>query len=159
MKHRWGRNSHGRRKRGSSGGASRALRVCAGVILNRRGQILLCQRRPGGRFGLRWEFPGGKREPGEPARSCLARELREELGIGCRIGRKLLTVEHRYPEGTRVRLDFFRAHRARGRIRNLAFRQLRWVRRRSLRFFDILEADAALVRLLTRTGCRPGPGP
>jgi 8-oxo-dGTP diphosphatase len=128
------------------------IHVCAGVLTNRRGEVLICQRRPGGSFGSRWEFPGGKVEPSETPRSCLARELREELGIGCRVGRRLLAVEHRYGNGCRVRLVFFRVQRRGGRMRSLAFQQVRWVAKRALGSFDILEADAALVELLNRPG-------
>ena len=52
------------------------------AIIERDGKILLAQRpEKGDQPGL-WEFAGGKVEPGETQERALARELREELGIG-----------------------------------------------------------------------------
>lgn len=125
-----------------------ALRVSAAVLTNERDEILLCQRRPGGRFGLKWEFPGGKVEPGETARSALRRELEEELGIQCRPESRLLRTRHHYPDGPEVILEFFRVRSYRGTLANRCFEDVRWVRPKDLERFDILEADASLVRLL-----------
>jgi len=35
------------------------------AIIESDGKILACRRKAGGAFGLMWEFPGGKKEPGE----------------------------------------------------------------------------------------------
>lgn len=55
------------------------LIVTAAVI--RDGDKVLVARRQSGHLAGKWEFPGGKLEPGESPKECLARELKEELGI------------------------------------------------------------------------------
>ena len=64
------------------------IAVVAGVV-RREGRVLLCQRPEGKRFGLLWEFPGGKVEAGETPEAALERELREELDVETRTGRVL----------------------------------------------------------------------
>jgi len=54
--------------------------VTAAIIRNGN-KILICQRAPDDECGMMWEFPGGKREPGETPEECITREIKEELGI------------------------------------------------------------------------------
>ena len=95
----------------------------------------------------RWEFPGGKREPGETGEQALAREIREELGCEADIGALLLTTEHAYPE-VHVRLEFF-AVTLRDEPEPQLGQAMRWVPRRELASLPLPEADADLVTLLT----------
>ena len=53
------------------------------AIIHHDGKILATQRGYGD-FKDGWEFPGGKREPGESDREALGRELREELAVELR---------------------------------------------------------------------------
>ena len=46
------------------------------AILRRNGKLLVCQRKKGGRYELKWEFPGGKLELNETIIQSLQRELR-----------------------------------------------------------------------------------
>jgi 8-oxo-dGTP diphosphatase len=51
--------------------------------------MLVARRTVPEQFAGLWEFPGGKVEPGEAPQAALHRELREELGIGVRLGTEL----------------------------------------------------------------------
>jgi 8-oxo-dGTP diphosphatase len=68
--------------------------VCA--IIERAGRILLARRPAGKHLALKWEFPGGKVETGEPPDAALAREIREELGCDLVVGQELDRYVHRY---------------------------------------------------------------
>ncbi|MES2693803.1 MAG: (deoxy)nucleoside triphosphate pyrophosphohydrolase, partial [Verrucomicrobiota bacterium] len=69
--------------------------VCA-VIEDAAGRILLAQRPAHKHLGLKWEFPGGKVEPGEAPDAALLREIREELGCDLTDLRPLPRFEHDY---------------------------------------------------------------
>lgn len=75
----------------------RTLHVACGLI-ERDGLVLAVQRSAAMSLPLKWEFPGGKIEPGEDAAACLRREVREELGVEVEIGVSLPTAAHDYPE-------------------------------------------------------------
>ena len=68
--------------------ATRARKlVVAALCRDDAGRILVTQRRADQPMPLKWEFPGGKVEPGEAPVDALAREMREELGCDARVGR------------------------------------------------------------------------
>jgi len=64
------------------------IEVVCGLFV-RAGELLIVRRKPGGRHGGSWEFPGGKIEPGESAPQALVRELAEELGVAVQAGRQV----------------------------------------------------------------------
>lgn len=68
--------------------------VCA--VIERDGLILLAQRPPNKLLPLKWEFAGGKVEPGEDPAVAIVREIREELGCTITIRRALPPFTHDY---------------------------------------------------------------
>lgn len=110
--------------------------------------MLVCQRSFAGRHPGKFELPGGKLEPGETLPECLARELREELGIDAQVGRLLWTTEHHYAADAAVQLSFFEIDSYRGEIENRVFAALLWQPLGQLAELDFLEADRALVTWL-----------
>lgn len=109
-------------------------------------EILCCQRTQYQALPLKWEFPGGKIEPGENPSEALVRELDEELGIRAEIGTKVARLQHRYHNGNAVELHFFVVERYEGELQNRIFREIRWVNRRELPLLDFLDADRTLVK-------------
>lgn len=119
------------------------------AIIEHEAKLLVCQRRRGGAFELKWEFPGGKVRPGESLEAALERELYEELGAPVRIGRQLHRVQHRYSEMPEpVDIVFFAAEAAPEKLRNCVFERIDWCEPEKLRELDFLEADRDLVELL-----------
>jgi 8-oxo-dGTP diphosphatase len=119
--------------------------VVAGLIL-RNNHILICQRTPHQTLPLKWEFPGGKIEPGEAQEAALRRELEEELGIQATISAKVAAITHTYGNGSAVELHFFVIAKFAGEIENRIFHDVRWVSKEDLPQYDFLEADIALVQ-------------
>jgi 8-oxo-dGTP diphosphatase len=60
--------------------------VVKAVILDDAGRSLLIRRSPRNRnFVGKWDWPGGKCEPGEPFDNALTREVLEETGLGVEV--------------------------------------------------------------------------
>ena len=56
-------------------------RQVAAAIIEKDGKILIAKRKKGSSLAGKWEFPGGKIEPGESPEECLKREMKEEFDI------------------------------------------------------------------------------
>ena len=115
-------------------------------------RLLLAARRatPASLAG-RWEFPGGKVEPGETPEDALHRELREELGVRVGIGVELVGPDGgawRLSEQYVMRLWF--AEVVDGEAEPLVEHdELRWLP--SGQWLDVpwLDADVPIVEALT----------
>jgi 8-oxo-dGTP diphosphatase len=70
----------------------------AGGVVRRDGKVALVHR---ARYDD-WTFPKGKLEPGETWEQAALREVGEEIGMHCRLGRELPPVEYDVPKGHKV---------------------------------------------------------
>jgi 8-oxo-dGTP diphosphatase len=120
------------------------------AVIERDGRILIAQRKPTGQHPLKWEFPGGKVEPGEAPEAALVRELEEELAIQARVEREIARYEYQYPERAPILLIFYRVMEFSGEPKNLDFEQILWVPQERLSDYDFLEGDAEFLRFFTR---------
>ena len=125
------------------------LQVVAG-ILEHDGRILISRRRAEQSHPLKWEFPGGKIEPGETATEALKRELEEELGIQNAVGEEITRYPYSYQGKPPILLIFFRVVRYEGEPVNRVFHEIRWELAARLRDFDFVEGDTEFLRTLTR---------
>jgi mutator protein MutT len=119
------------------------------AVIERNGCVLIAQRKPGGHHPLKWEFPGGKVEPGEAPDAALIRELAEELGVQARIHHEITRYEYQYPGRSRILLIFYNVADLDGEPQNLDFERLRWVPKLELRDYDFLEGDTDFIRGFT----------
>lgn len=133
------------------------MNTVVAAVIEREGRLLICQRRKGDRFPLKWEFPGGKVEPGESPEGALKRELQEELGVTLRRSREIARAEQTYPELREPReIRFFAADIGSDEVRPLVFEKILWVQPKELAQYDFLAANATLVAHLATGKIKPG---
>jgi 8-oxo-dGTP diphosphatase len=130
--------------------SSSIMRIVVAGVIERDGRILIAQRKRSGQHPLKWEFPGGKVEPGEAPELALQRELEEELGIRAQTGAEIMRYEYQYPGREPVLLVFYQVAEFSGEPRNLDFEQIEWVPRDRLGSFDFLEGDARFLKEYVR---------
>lgn len=118
--------------------------IVAAAVIRCGDRVMLCQRRPGVHNALKWEFPGGKLEPGESPEAALARELREELDIDVEVGRVRDAVVHRYPD-REVLVLFYDCRITGGVPRTLDCNAVTWATPAEARGYDFAGADRAFV--------------
>jgi 8-oxo-dGTP diphosphatase len=124
------------------------MRVVAAIIV-RDESVLICQRKAGQQYAGKWEFPGGKVEPGEELRAALERELSEELAIAATIGKEIARYEYTYPGRPPIEIVFYKVAEFEGEPRNVIFEQIRWEKVENLPRYDFLDGDIDFVKNLT----------
>lgn len=118
--------------------------VAAGLIV-RDGKILIARRPDDTHLGGLWEFPGGKRQPGESLKTCLKREVLEELGLTVAVHDQLFAAEHQ-DACCHVRLRFYRCTILAGEPRPLGCASYRWITPAEIDTYPFPPADLPLVR-------------
>ena len=121
--------------------------IGVGVVINAAGEVLIDQRLEEGLLGGMWEFPGGKQEQGETIETCIARELKEELGIAVTVGDELITVDHAYSH-KKLRFVVHLCTWISGEPQPLASQQVRWVRPDDLGNYAFPAANARIIEAL-----------
>jgi mutator protein MutT len=120
--------------------------VVVAAVVERDRRFLVTRRPDGVHLEGRWEFPGGKLEPGESHTDALRREIREELDAEVAVGTKILAASHRYSDRT-VELHFYACGLCGEPVPRLG-QELRWVTRDEMRALSFPPADQALVSTL-----------
>lgn len=122
------------------------IRVVGAAIVQGR-TCLVAQRSAKMSTPLKWEFPGGKPEPGEEARAALIREIREELEIEIEVG-EWLGRGASESGGRRIELDVFVATWTGGQIRLAEHCRHGWFEESQIDGLDWAEADRPVLEAL-----------
>ena len=115
------------------------------------GKVLICQRSEQMSLPMKWEFPGGKMEPGEDEALTIVREIKEELHLDIEVHERLEAVEHRYPT-FRIRLIPFLAEITGGKLKLEEHRDAKWLPVTELTGYDWAPADMPIVERLMARG-------
>jgi 8-oxo-dGTP diphosphatase len=121
--------------------------VVAAALYDGTGRVLIAERPRDKHMAGRWEFPGGKVNPGESEADALVRELREELGVEVVASRPFMRLRHSYTDRN-VELSMWIVEDFRGQPQSLDGQRLKWVHPERLREEDILEADQPFIEAL-----------
>lgn len=118
--------------------------VAAAVIFNRQGQVLVVRRPARGLLGSLWKLPGGIVKKEEMIADGLMRTVREELGVGIRVGKALASIRHAYTH-FRITLTALRCFLRSRRLRMIEDREWRWASPDDLEKLAFSKADRVVV--------------
>jgi 8-oxo-dGTP diphosphatase len=118
------------------------IEVVAAIIVA-DGKILVTQRGYG-EYKDKWEFPGGKIEPGETPEEALRREIREELSADISVNQFVCTVEHDYPT-FHLTMHNYLCQVVSGHLQLLEHEAARWLDIAHINTVDWLPADRKIL--------------
>ena len=130
----------------------KTINVVAAVI--REGDRIFATAKGYGKYKGKWEFPGGKIEPGEMPQEALVREIKEELDVEIEVGELIDTIEYDYPEFHLSMQCFLCTLRKGSRIRLNEAMEARWLTPETIGSVDWLPADLGLVEKLCNEKAR-----
>ncbi|MEW4211600.1 (deoxy)nucleoside triphosphate pyrophosphohydrolase [Priestia megaterium] len=125
------------------------MKKVTAAIIKDENRLLIAKRHSKDPLGGKWEFPGGKIEPGETPQECLVREIKEELGVEVKIGpfyddNVYSTQDHN------IHLSFYWAKVINGEVIPVVHDDLKWTTIEELANFDFAPADIPIVKRLMK---------
>lgn len=127
----------------SDSNESKRIEVVAAII-EKDGKILICRRAENKTRALKWEFPGGKIEPGETPEQAVLRECREELDVDLCVKGEFMRVLHSYPD-IEIQLTVFRTAIIGSDPRCIEHKEVRFVYPSELADFELCPADITVA--------------
>lgn len=124
--------------------------IVTAALIEKDGNYLITQRLKGSHNALRWEFPGGKVDFGEDPRSCLEREIKEELNIDIKAKSILDYSSHVYDVKKHVLLFGFFCEYISGEIKLHGIKDYAWVNLKEMSKYDMTEADLPFIKMLKK---------
>ena len=122
--------------------------VVAAVICH--GDRILCMQKGKTKYpytSYKYEFPGGKIEPGETPQQALKRELMEEMDYDITVGRELVTVNYEYPDFS-ISLKAFLCTASTPSFHMNEHIAYKWSTKEDLSALDWAAADVAVVEAI-----------
>lgn len=119
------------------------IRATAAILI-KDGKILIAQKGPHDKRANKWEFPGGKIDPGETPEQCLAREMLEEFEIEISVNNFFAENLHTFPDGQVLVLAYLCSWTG-GEINATEHADYKWVDASELCQFDIVSSDVPIA--------------
>ena len=117
------------------------------AIIKKKGSYFIAQRNKEKYMGLKWEFPGGKVDPGETLSEALSREIHEELNINIRVHEKLAQEKYKDNE-INIVLHYFLCSIIDGTIKLNEHEAMKWVEKKDFDKYDFVEGDGNITSLI-----------
>lgn len=124
--------------------SKREVFVVAGAII-KDGKVFAAQRGNKGKTAFKFEFPGGKIEPGETPEQALARELREELSINVEVHELITAIVDEY-EDVILHIDTYRCTLISGTPTLSEHIAMQWSNKEELDKLEFSPADAPTLK-------------
>ncbi len=123
--------------------------VVAALIFDDQNRLVITRRPEGIHLAGKWEFPGGRIEPGETPQQALTREIKEELNLKIEVGALYFQDTFEYDVKT-VDISFFHCRQTNKADQPQAVEVAEWkrVRLSELEQYPFPPADAAVIRHL-----------
>ena len=124
----------------------REVFVVAGAII-KDNKVFAAQRGDHGETKFKWEFPGGKIEPGETPEQALARELKEELKIEVSVHELITKIVDEYPTQI-LHIDTYRCELIKGEPTLTEHIAKAWSTKEELDNLKFSDADAPTLKII-----------
>lgn len=126
--------------------SKKQITVTAAIIWQ-DGKVLITKRPEGTHLEGMWEFPGGKKEEAETLEECIAREIKEELGVQVKPEKLLLTVNHEY-ETKIVDLHIFECALVNGLPVPMEGQDMKWVKPSDMSGYTFPPPDIEVIEFI-----------